>query len=167
MEERLTSHYESLSRAIQFARTADAKAGPVFALQLAMMGTIGARSNQLLQQLEGSCNPEQVVLVFLGISYVIVSGWALLLAARVYVPIDRKTGRSLIFYRDIASMEYRSFEDQAKQMSPEVIESQLLDQVYRVSQVSSIKMDRVRHALILSLPSCALWLFLVVWVHLP
>ena len=47
MEERLRSDYESLSRVIGFTRAADAKAGPVLALQVALAGTIAARMEGL------------------------------------------------------------------------------------------------------------------------
>ena len=43
LEERLRSHYESLSRAIRFTRTADAKAAPVLALQVALLGALATR----------------------------------------------------------------------------------------------------------------------------
>ena len=65
-------------------------------------------------------------------------------AALVYVPINPITGESLIYFEDIASMDYLLFESRAKDMSPEGIESQLLDQIHRVSRIASVKMRRVR-----------------------
>lgn len=47
MEERLRSHYESLTRAIRFTRTADSKAAPALALQVALAGTLAARFEKL------------------------------------------------------------------------------------------------------------------------
>ena len=47
MEERLRSHYESLSRVIRFTRTADAKAAPVLALQVALLGVLATRLAEL------------------------------------------------------------------------------------------------------------------------
>ena len=47
MEERLRSHYESLSRVIRFTRTADAKAAPVLALQVALLGALATRFEEL------------------------------------------------------------------------------------------------------------------------
>ena len=46
-KERLRSHYESLSRVIRFTRWADTKAAPVLALQVALVGTLAARSDRL------------------------------------------------------------------------------------------------------------------------
>ena len=54
MEERLRSHYESLSRAIAFTRMADAKAGPVLLVQIALAGTLAARFEQILPVIMGS-----------------------------------------------------------------------------------------------------------------
>ena len=85
------------------------------------------------------------------------------LAARVYMPTSPKTGRSIIYFRDISSMKYEAFEAQAKEMTPDLIESQLLDQVHRVSQIASKKMRRVWWAFILTGPSGVLWLVLLVW----
>ena len=50
------------------------------------------------------------------------------------------------------------FEERAKRMTPEGIERQLLDQIYRVSQIASSKMKLVRLAFILSIPAGVLWL---------
>ena len=47
MEERLRSHYESLSRVIRFTRTADTKAAPVLALQVALLGGLTTRFEDL------------------------------------------------------------------------------------------------------------------------
>ena len=55
MEERLRSHYESLSRVIRFTRTADAKAAPVLALQIALLGTLATRSEELYTTLVSEC----------------------------------------------------------------------------------------------------------------
>ena len=52
-EDRLRSHYESLSRAIGFTRAADAKAGPILALQVALAGTLAARMDKLWLILTG------------------------------------------------------------------------------------------------------------------
>ena len=51
LEERLRSHYESLSRVIRFTRTADAKAAPVLALQVALLGALATRSEELSQMM--------------------------------------------------------------------------------------------------------------------
>ena len=48
-------------------------------------------------------------------------------------------------------------------MSHDLIERQLIDQIYRVSSVASVKMRRVRWAIMLSLPSLVAWSVLLVW----
>ena len=48
-------------------------------------------------------------------------------------------------------------------MSVEQIESQILDQIHRVSKIASVKMCRVRWAFLLSAPASALWLLLLAW----
>ena len=87
----------------------------------------------------------------------------ILLAAMVYMPMNARTNRSLIFFEDIAAMEFHEFQSKARKMSSNLIEHQLLDQVYRVSKVASTKMRRVRWAIMLSLPAIALWFVLLAW----
>ena len=55
------------------------------------------------------------------------------------------------------------FEERARRMTLEDVERQLLDQIYRVSQIASAKMRLVRRAFLLSVPSVVLWLALFVW----
>ena len=108
-EERLKSHYESLSRAIRFVRSADAKAAPVLGLQIALVGTLAARFEKLWT-IVGRCpwETESAILAALLVlygSFVIV---VIVLAARVYMPTNPRTGRSLLYFEDISSMEYKA-----------------------------------------------------------
>lgn len=85
------------------------------------------------------------------------------IAASAYIPISPRTGTSLIYFEDVASMDYEQFESQAKDMSTELIECHLLDQVHRVSKIASVKMRRVHCAFLLSAPASLLWLVLLAW----
>ena len=87
----------------------------------------------------------------------------IVLAAMVYMPMIAKTGQSLIFFEDIADMEWEGFQSAARDMSHDLIERQLIDQIYRVSLVASVKMRRVRCAIILSLPATFSWVALLAW----
>ena len=163
-EERLKSHYESLARAIRFVRAADAKAAPVLGLQIALVGTLAARFEKLwtgvgMLPWDTQGNMLAALIVLYGVFVIAV----VVLAARVYMPTNPRTGRSLIYFEDISSMEYEAFEAQAKEMTPDMIECQLLDQIHRVSQIVRTKMYRVRWAFILTGPSSILWLVLLVW----
>ena len=164
MEERLTSHYESLSRVIRFTRTADRKAAPVLALQVALLGALATRFDRLLSTIvDGSCDAERVSLIIVLGAFIVSLFTAFGLAAAVYVPRNPRTGKSYVFFEDIAAMEYTEFETAARNMSSDVIERQLLDQIHRVSRVASIKMKRVRWAIWLSVPAVALGLILLAW----
>ena len=164
MEERLKSHYESLSRVIRFTRSADTKAGPVLAIQLALLGTLAARSEKIQPiLLADQWDIERMAIVVLIILYLVFLISVVVLAAMVYIPINPRTGKSLIFFEDIATMEYESFRGQVKEMSPDEVEDQLLDQIYRVSKIASVKMRRVRSAFLLSVPSIILWIVLLTW----
>ena len=164
MEERLKSHYESLTRVIRFTRSADAKAGPVLALQLALVGTLAARFEKFQSIVAADqWDVERSVLIVLIVLYIVFVTCVVVLAAKVYIPINPSTGKSLIFFEDIATMGYESFLAQAKKMSIEEVEDQLLDQIYRVSKIASIKMRRVRMAFLLSVPSVILWIVLLTW----
>ena len=164
MEERLRSHYESLTRAIRFVRAADAKAAPVLGLQVALVGTLAARSDRLQAILvKEPSDIESIALIAVILLYGLLLVAVVALAALVYVPINPRTGESFIYFEDIASMDYELFESRAKGMSEDVIESQLLDQIHKVSKIASVKMRRVRWAFLLSAPASALWLVLLAW----
>ena len=164
MEERLRSHYESLARANRFVRAADAKAAPVLGLQIALLGTLAARFDKLWTIVDRSpCDTESTVLAALIVLYGVFLIAVVTLAARVYMPTNPRTSKSLIYFEDISHMDYEEFEAQAKEMTPDLIERQLLDQIHRVSQIVSTKMYRVRWAFILTGPSSTLWLVLFVW----
>lgn len=123
MEERLKSHYESLTRVIKFTRSADTKAGPVLAIQLALLGTLAARSEKIQPILiADQWDIERIAIIVLIALYLIFVIWVVVLAAMVYIPINPRTDKSLIFFEDIATMGYESFCVQVKEMSLEEIE---------------------------------------------
>ena len=166
MEDRLRSHYESLARVIRFTRTADTKAAPVLALQVALLGALATQYAELYALITcGPWNVERMIVAGLAAIYVLLLTAVIGLAAMVYAPMNAKTGRSLIFFEDIATMEFREFESAARDMSHDLIERQLLDQIHRVSVVASVKTrdSRVRYAIILSLPTIPAWFALLAW----
>ena len=164
MEERLKSHYESLQRAIRFTRTADTKAAPVIALQIALLGVLATRFERLAPIItQCQWDAEVVALVAVVILYSAATIGSIAVAAWVYVPINRKAGGSLIYFEDIAAMGCQRFKDRSIRMTPEEIEEQLLDQIYRVSGIASDKMRRVRRAFALSGFSGILGIILLGW----
>lgn len=88
-------------------------------------------------------------------------------AVRVYVPTHARTGASLIYFEDIAALRSETFAKRAGEMTPDVIEEQLLSQIHAVSQIASAKMRRVRFALWLCGPSLASGLTLLAWGSVP
>ena len=164
MEERLRSHYESLSRVIEFTRSADSKAAPALALQVALVGTVAARFERLAPILGGEpWGVETVVLAGLLLLYAVSVVGVVALAASVYLPRNPRTGTSLIYFEDIAAMSLGSLKEQATSMDAETIERQLLCQIHAVSRIASLKMRRVRWAYYLSVPSVVLWVILLGW----
>ncbi len=164
IEERLKSHSESLERAIRFVRTTDTKAAPLIGLQIALVGTLAARSDKLWAIVGGfSWHSADSILVGLIALYGVFVVAVVTIAIRVYIPVHPATGKSLIYFEDISSLEYEEFERQSREMTLDQIERQLLDQVYRVSAIASTKMRRVRWAFLLTAPSGVLWLVLLVW----
>ena len=164
MEERLKSHYESLARAIRFVRAADTKAAPVLGLQIALVGTLAAWSDRLLTIIiKEPGDLESIILVTLIVLYSFLLVAVVAFAALVYVPINPRTGESLIYFEDIAAMDYKLFESRAREMSVESIERHLLEQIHGVSKIASVKMRRVRWAFLLSAPASALWIVLLAW----
>ena len=164
MEERLRSHYESLTRAIGFTKTADGKAAPALALQVALAGTVAARFERLAPLIgKGTWDVEAAVLAGLLAIYAISVIGVVALAAGVYLPRTPRTGSTLIYFEDIAAMPFESFQKQAGQMDADAIEGQLLEQIHTVSRIASAKMRRVRWAYYLSIPSVILWVVLVGW----
>ena len=167
MEERLRSHYESMSRVIRFTRTADAKAAPVLALQVALLGALATRLTALYGIIaSGPWDLERAAAIALTIIYICLPAIAIGLAAWVYMPMNAKTGDSLIFFEDIAAMEWEDFQSAARNMSHDLIERQLLHQIHIVSGVASVKMRRVGWAIMMSLPAILAWFALLVWSYL-
>ena len=145
MEEHFRSHYESLTRAIGFTRTADGKAAPALALQVALAGTVAARFERLAPLIgKEPWDVETAVPVGLLALYAISVIAVVALAAGVYLPRNPRTGRSLIYFEDIAAMSFDSFQERAGQMDADAIEGQLLEQIHTVSRIASAKMRRVR-----------------------
>ena len=164
MDKRLRSHYESLSRAIAFTRSADTKAAPVLALQVALVGTLAARFERIEPMLsQETWGAESLILMALMALYGPLLIVVMAIAASVYVPRNPRTGVSLIYFEDISMMPLESFSEQAGSMTPEAIESQLLQQIHTVSAIASTKMRRVRWAYFLSVPSVGLWVMLLGW----
>ena len=164
MEERLRSHYESLARAIGFTRTADSKAAPALALQVALVGTVAARFERLAPVIgKETWDVESVALAVLLAIYAILVIGVVAFAASVYLPRTPRTGGSLIYFEDVAAVPLESFREQAVSMDAVTIERQLLDQVHAVSCIASAKMRRVRWAYYLSVPSVVCWVILLGW----
>ena len=164
MEERLQSHYESLSRAIGFTASADNKASPVLALQVALAGTLAARFDNLTPILaKEPRDAEAFALMALMSIYVVFLVASIVVAASVYVPKNPRTGRSLIYFEDIAAMPFESFQERAGQTDADAIEGQLLEQIHTVSRIASAKMRWVRWTYYLSIPSVVFWIVLLGW----
>ena len=164
MKERLKSHYESLTRAIGFTRAADAKAAPVLALQVALAGTLAARMHGIwLILTEPPFCAEATGLVVVLVIYAISLIVSMAFAAWVYIPRNPRTGTSLIYFEDIATMQIDDFEERAGKMDAGGIERQLIDQVYIVSGIASTKMRLVRWSYWAGGPSVLLWAVLLAW----
>ena len=164
LEERLRSHYESLTRAIGFTRAADGKAAPALALQVALVGTLAARFERLAPMLgKEPWGVDSLALAGLLVLYAISSIGVVAFAASVYVPRTPRTGGSLIYFEDVAAMSLELLREQATSIDTETIERQLLDQIHTVSRIASTKMCRVRWAYYLSVPSVVFWVILLSW----
>ena len=165
METRLQSHYETINRIVSFIRMADYKAAPVLALQIALVGTLAARFDKLLPiLLSDQISIGQLALIVVIAVYLANLIAVIWLAATVYMPVNPNSGEDiLIYFEDISSIKRKDFIARSKEMDDDEIERQILDQIHRVSQVASRKMYRVRWAFILSAPSSALWLVLLIW----
>ena len=164
MEERLKAHHESLSRAILFTRIADRKAAPILVVQVALIGTLAARSENLLAFItKGPQDVVVILLIFTLLIYLAFFATTVVVAARVYMPMTPSTGTSLIYFEDINVTAVESFIEQARQLDSEEIENQLLQQIHVVSKIASVKMQRVRHAFFLSAPAIVVWAVLIVW----
>ena len=164
MEKRLRSHYESLSRAIGFTRAADGKAAPALALQVALVGTVAARFERLAPMLgREPWGVDSLALAGLLVLYALSAIGVVALAASVYLPRTPRTGGSLIYFEDIATMSLESLKKQATSMDAETIERQLLDQIHTVSGIASTKLRRVRWTYYLSVPSVVSWIILLGW----
>ena len=164
MDERLHSHYQSLARAIDFTKAADAKAAPVVILHVALIGALAFRAGPLFNALTPflwtGC---QVLLLTAALLYISFSLGAVWFAGWVFLPKTPQTGKSLIYFEDIMAMGWELFQSQSQKLAPASIEQQLLQQIFAVSEIASAKMRRVRCALILSGIAILFWVALLVW----
>lgn len=164
MQNRLHSHYESLSRAIRFTRMADTKAAAVLALQFVLLGALAAQSAELLAVITECCGSfKEVALTVVTALYGLSTIAAIGLAVWVYIPSTPKGGKSLIYFEDVANMNYADFETAALQLQSPDIERQLLAQIHQVSRIASNKMRRVRWAFYASGCSIFLGITLLAW----
>ena len=159
MEQRLKSHYESLARVVWFTRMADFKAAPIIALQAALIGALATRADELLAAATDDFGDgKSIAVIALAAVYGASSLAAVLLAGLVYMPRNPKSGKGiLIYFADIAGMGFEEFAAQARQMRPELLEMQLLQQIHAVSKVASTKMGWVRLAIWASVLSVIAW----------
>ena len=147
METRLQSHYESLARVIRFTRMADTKAGAVLALQFVLAGALAARLDRLYPLVAANMDGSEAVAVTLsGITYILSALAAVGLAVLAYAPATPQTGKSLIYFEDVARLDCQKFIAAAMKADAAEMERQLLDQIYRVSKIASDKMRLVRYA---------------------
>lgn len=167
MEERLRTHHESLSRLVEFTKSADYKAAPILAVHIALGGALTARFENLLACMDGfPSDPASSLLVALTVLYVgfiLVSFW---MAAKVFFPITdlpRGHSDSLVYFEDIQAMSPETFTERATQMDTDEIERQLLQQIHAVSHVVSTKMARVKWAFRMSIPAVILCVTLIAW----
>ena len=163
LEHRLRSHYESLTRIIRFVQSADTKAAPVLGVHIALAGTLIVRLGPSYADIYGSGSfVSATVIILIGL-YGLFSAAAVALSAWVYVPINPRTGICLIYFEDIAGMDYEDFVGRVTEVNEAIIESQLVDQIHKVSRIASQKMRRVRCAFLFSGPAILLWIALLAW----
>ena len=110
---------------------------------------------------------ETAVLAALLAAYVVFVALAVWTAALVFVPMNPRTGESLIYFEDIAAMSHAAFTKRSRDVGLSEMEEQILSQIHTVSQIASKKMRRVRRAFQLSMPSLVLWIVLLLFGEFP
>ena len=164
-QERLPLHFNTLSRAVDFTKIADAKAAPLLAGHTAIVGVIATRAVALADIVRDS-NAESFAVCAVALCYIVLTLISAILAGRVFIPISPKIKKSLIYFEEISSYEYEKFRIASQELDWNKAESELLDQIYRVSRVASKKMFRVRWAYYTAGPATVLWATLLVWSSL-
>ena len=173
METRLQSHYESLARVIRFTRMADTKAGAVLALQFVLLGALVSQFDPMLvdkvRYVVAQVSREFGDIVLTGVMalHFLATLVAVVTALGVHVPVTPKTGRSLIYFRDIAAMDCQQFLAAAMEMDAAEIERQLLEQIYRVSKIARHKMQLLLFAFVASILSIITEIILLAWGRIP
>ena len=100
----------------------------------------------------------ELVVVALVVAWLITSFSCISMAVYVYVPRYPPATGNLLYFEDIRRMTRSEFVERSQALTDDQIESLLLDQVYRVSDIASIKFRYVRRAFILSGPAFLAWL---------
>ena len=105
----------------------DTKAGAALALQFLLLGALAARSESLFSIIAGGAwGFGHIALLVVMLLYGLFLLSAVGLGASVYIPATPKTGKSLIYFEDIAALKYNDFRAKAKNMDDDDIEAQLI-----------------------------------------
>lgn len=143
---------------------ADAKAASAVVLQIALIGALAFRAAPLVDILKQShCDVEHVIVLIITIAYGVCSLCSIGFAGWAFFPKTPRTGSSLIYFEDIASIPYKAFAERSRQLNPTTIEQQLLQQIHQVSKIARKKMNKVKCALILSGVTVVSWAILMGW----
>ena len=175
MENRLQSHYETLSRVISFIHAAEAAAGVVLFVQFVLAGVL---TILLLDQLDPAIAKDPVgtvgiAVTLVGMTYILSAlaavglvVWAYVpevLTVRFYAPATPKTSQSRSYLlENVAGMECQKFIAYAMSTDAVEIERQLLERIYRVSRIAIRKTRLVRYAFLSSVLSLTTGIILLV-----
>jgi len=163
--ERYKFHTATLERIIGFTRVADIKAAPILALQAALPGLLLAHTRQLLvlaTDLRSRLTPHLVWGLLAIWSLSALLAW--IYAARVYIPMTPPAGGSLIYFEDIRRMDAADFRARGSRLTAEEVEQALLDQIWRVSRIASVKLAYIRISFVVGAIALVSWAVLLGWV---
>lgn len=162
--DRIQMHSALLERTIELTQVADAKAAPLVGLEAVLAGTVVSQADRL-GELLGDTGAPGFVPYLLAFAVFIVSAIAsLFFAALVYLPRNRRSHGSVLYFEDIAAMSLDEFQSRSREQTDDDIEDLLLEQIHQVSQVASRKMLLVRWSFIWGFISILGWAAVLAFV---
>jgi len=164
-----------LDRNGQWIGVADTKAAAALAFLIAGFPIFTIPAFPVARKLIGAVPHEANFWVYLSaICFIMLLGMFLVMAFITFLQVlmtlvprlTRKTSPGLIFFGDIASLEYKQWQQQILMLDPQMLASQVLEQVYATAYIACIKHKHVGQAIRLLIVTMLLGIALYILYNL-
>ncbi len=159
--ERANEHLRTLDRMIRLTGLADTKAAPLLAAQATVAAVTATQVHKAVVLVREGTPMELVAAALFATLYLVCSTISIVLTLRVLLPKDAPGHGSLLYFADIAGMEFQEFARRSSSLSAEALEQDALEQTHVVACIVANKFQRVRLALLALIGALAGWVGLM------